>query len=222
MSSDRPRPDDPLFTNSTFHQWWLAEMRSSVAPTTTDAPAEPEARAPEPSAPPNPASPARLFFWCAAGLLGGTVTTLILGEMGPAPDPRPARSPQGIVEVGEILVLSPAPEPAPGPVVQAAVATDAPVVAQSPAAAPPFDSSAAAEAARKAAENAARCSDGVSTGSASVALTFARSGEVKSAVLQGELKNRRIAECITRRMRAARVPSFSGPEATVHQLVEIR
>jgi hypothetical protein len=104
--------DDPILRASPFHEWWLAELRSSLAPTEVDVkPPEPEAEPELVLPPPSRLRPrGALAFACASGLLVGAVTMAVVDGHGSAhasAAPPPPRRVEGIVEIGEIVVVNP-------------------------------------------------------------------------------------------------------------------
>ena len=110
--------DDEILKANTFHEWWLAELRTSLAPTERDAP--PSEPPPQPEAlQRTPVRPrGMLAFACAVGLFAGAgVMAAVDGDASASaavPTPvAPAAAPvvEGIVEVGEIIVVNPAPDP---------------------------------------------------------------------------------------------------------------
>ena len=101
--------DASLIKTNPFHEWWLGELRTSLSPAAIDT--EPKAAAPSP-----PESRARLpvlFFACTLGLVGGAATMLLLDTRTTTPNvvhaaaaPAPQPVVEGIVEIGEIIVVS--------------------------------------------------------------------------------------------------------------------
>jgi cytoskeletal protein RodZ len=135
-------------------------------------------------------------------------------------------------------------EPAPAPkaeaaVAVAAVATEQPTAPSEPAAPkapvvihnalPPaapgteFDRSAAVSALKSAAVQASSCrKDGDPSGSATLTITFAPSGRVTSATIQGPpFAGTPTGGCIASMMRHAQIPSFDGDRVTVTKTVVI-
>lgn len=109
--------DDEILRASTFHDWWIGELRSSLAPTAADTkPPEPE---PEPASDPRSRTYPRsvLAFACACGLFAGALTMVAVEgrptahasptPAAPAAPAAPAPRVEGIVEVGEIIVVNP-------------------------------------------------------------------------------------------------------------------
>lgn len=126
----------------------------------------------------------------------------------PAP-PVPAKAPAEKREPSKPVtaVAKPAPPPTPSP-------------APKPAAeAPPFDRAAALSALNKATDASASCKrpDGP-TGSGRVAVTFAPTGVVTTANVEGPpFAGTSVGSCIAARFRSARVPAFSGGMVTVRK-----
>jgi hypothetical protein len=88
---------------------------------------------------------------------------------------------------------------------------------------PSFDVNAARAAVAAAARVAAGCGDGVHKGSAPVAITFAPTGRVTTAVVQGgPLLGTPVASCVAQSMRSASVPPHSDGYVTVSRTVQIR
>jgi len=104
-----------------------------------------------------------------------------------------------------------------------------PKVAPTPAPAPAepgteFDRAAAVAALRAAAAEASACrKDGDPSGTASLSITFAPSGRVTSANLQGPpFAGTQTGGCIASAMRRAHVPAFSGEYVTVSKTIVIQ
>jgi len=97
-----------LFTTSAFHEWWLGELRTSLAPAAIDA----EPKEPECERPVSRGQLPLLVFACTLGLVGGAATMLLLDTRTASPNvhaaaaPRPQPVVEGIVEIGEIIVVS--------------------------------------------------------------------------------------------------------------------
>lgn len=242
MPDDRSRPDDAaLFTTSAFHEWWLEELRSSVAPSEIDVPP----RQPEPEPARHGVPHSVVFFACALGLVGGAATMALLDTHASAaharPQPHALAQPspvvEGIVEIGEIIQVSSPGKPerdasAPPPKAKKKKGTAKsrpkqplparPVAAAEPEA--PFDSAAARSAVASAAASAASCGDGAYRGPTRVAITFAPSGRATSAVLEGgsKLLGTLAGSCVAQRMRSVGVPPFDGRHVTVHTTVTVR
>lgn len=84
------------------------------------------------------------------------------------------------------------------------------------AAGPEFDKSAAQAALSQAANMVATCRrPGAPTGDGRVVVTFATSGAVQSASVQGALAGTSTGDCVARQFRSAKVPAFSGAPVTV-------
>jgi hypothetical protein len=118
-----------------------------------------------------------------------------------------------VVGGGIYLLRSPkGPPPAPEP-------AGAPAAAE----APPFDSAAASAALNAAANAASSCKkDGDPSGTATVIVTFAPSGSVTSATLDGPpFAGTATGSCVASTMRRAKVPAFNGAQMTVNQTVVI-
>lgn len=88
----------------------------------------------------------------------------------------------------------------------------------------PFDPGAARSALNAAAGSASGCrQEGDPSGTATVVVTFATSGRVTSATVNGPpFAGTRTGGCIASRMRSARVPPFSGSPITVSKTVTIQ
>jgi hypothetical protein len=210
------RPEDEgLAAASPFHAWWLAELRTSLAPTASEI--EPAAGSDCPPASsrkkPN-LHRVKLALLCAASLLSGAAVTALL-ERAPARAAQrttAAGAPTGIVEVGEIKVMSRPPAVAKLDVSARAVTVE-----------PPFNRKAAAAAVSAAAARTSVCSDGRQRGSARVMITFAPSGRATSAMVAGgELGRSPLGICIADQMQSASVPPFSGQDVTVSKTVHFR
>jgi hypothetical protein len=125
-----------------------------------------------------------------------------------------------------LLVAAPRPaaEPTNKPYAERA-ASPAPAapepVAADPVALPPFDREVAASSVAAAAASARSC--GKEQAFTRVAITFASSGRATRAVLQSgsALAGTSVGSCIATRLRAARVPAFSGEWVTVHTTVTV-
>jgi hypothetical protein len=130
-------------------------------------------------------------------------------------------------------------EPAEAPKAEAAIATEKPTTPAAPAtptapveihnALPPaapgteFDRSAAVSALKGAAAQASSCrKDGDPSGTATLTITFAPSGRVTSATIQGPpFAGTPTGGCIASTMRHAQIPSFDGDRVTVTKTVVI-
>jgi hypothetical protein len=130
-------------------------------------------------------------------------------------------------------------EPSEPPKAEAAIATEKPATAVAPAtpsapveihnALPPaapgteFDRSAAVSALKSAAAQASSCrKDGDPSGTATLVITFAPSGRVTSATIQGPpFAGTPTGGCIASTMRHAQIPSFDGDRVTVTKSVVI-
>lgn len=87
----------------------------------------------------------------------------------------------------------------------------------------PFDRDAAAAAMNAAAANAVSCRQPDSpAGTARVAVTFAPSGRVTTALVSGTFAGTPVGGCIARTFRAVRVPAYEGGIITVHRTTPIR
>lgn len=86
----------------------------------------------------------------------------------------------------------------------------------------PFDRAAANSALSSIAASAASCKkpDGP-TGSGKVAVTFAPSGNVTTANIEGSFAGTSVGSCVAARFRAAKVPPFSGSPVTVRKTFTI-
>jgi hypothetical protein len=205
--------DDVLSLNP-FHDWWLTELRSSLAPAAVDIipPPQPE---PRPESPPElepelpPALPpqrsrAKLFFFCTASLfVGGALMLMSSGR-----DPSPVRTshaaspppPKGEVLVGPIEVITPAPSEVLGR----------------------FDRTLATRAIDEAAHDAKQCARG-RKGSSRVLITFDRSGHVtRAGIASGRFLGTPIGACISQRMRQIELPAFRGGDVTVYKTIRVR
>jgi GYF domain 2 len=89
--------------------------------------------------------------------------------------------------------------------------------------APPFDANAASAAVASAAAQATSCrQEGDPTGTTTVIITFAPSGRVTTATVNGPpFAGTKTGGCIAATMRRARVPAFSGDAKTVSKSVTI-
>jgi hypothetical protein len=124
-------------------------------------------------------------------------------------------------------------EPAEPPKAEAAIATEKPATQTThleihnapPPAAPgtEFDRSAAVSALKGAAAQASSCrKDGDPSGTATLVITFAPSGRVTSATIQGPpFAGTPTGGCIANTMRHAQIPSFDGDRVTVTKTVVI-
>jgi hypothetical protein len=168
-----------------------------------------------------------------------------------APEPTPAPEPEPSARVeaapaeaapAEASPEKPVPQPAvpaaPGEERAAAPPKQEPVPAPGPAEpkpkpapaapanpdAPPFNKDAAVAALNTAVAQASGCrQDGDPTGTARVVVTFAPSGRVTSANLNGPpFAGTRTGGCIAATMRRAKIPAFSGEYVTVGKSVIIR
>jgi hypothetical protein len=94
---------------------------------------------------------------------------------------------------------------------------------KSNAPAAPFDRDAARAALAKARAQAQACNDGSVEGSTRIGVTFAPSGRVTRAILEGDSRflGSSVGSCIARHMRAAKVPPFDGGYVTVHATVRL-
>ncbi|HEY3667615.1 MAG TPA: hypothetical protein VGL19_16530, partial [Polyangiaceae bacterium] len=130
-------------------------------------------------------------------------------------------------------------EPSAAPKAEAAIATEKPAAPSAPVtpkapveihnALPPaapgteFDRSAAVSALKSAAAQASSCrKDGDPSGTATLTITFAPSGRVTSATIQGPpFAGTPTGGCIASTMRHAQIPSFDGDRVTVTKTVVI-
>jgi hypothetical protein len=109
-----------------------------------------------------------------------------------------------------------------------APATAAPPTAEAPKAPPPpagneFDKGAASAAMNAAASRASACKGDGPSGTASVSVTFAPSGRVTSAKVDGgPFSGTPTGGCIATAFRSATVPPFDGSPITVRKSVSIR
>jgi hypothetical protein len=107
--TDSHPEDRELLATPTFHEWWLSQPRSSLAPTEADIEPAPDPVAKLQSAGDTPQSyRAKLAFMCATGLFwGAALMTLVDGERRSEVEPAVApRTVSGMVEIGEIQVLN--------------------------------------------------------------------------------------------------------------------
>jgi predicted Zn finger-like uncharacterized protein len=134
---------------------------------------------------------------------------------GPLPDP--AKAAKGFLQPDKPGTAAPVPTPE-----KTAAAPPTPATAEPAAAAPaagPFDRSAAIAALNAAAGAASGCKkpDGP-TGTGRVSVTFAPSGRVTSANVDGPpFGGTSVGGCVAARFRSAHVPPFSGSPVTVHK-----
>jgi hypothetical protein len=207
--------DEGLATASPFHAWWLAELRSSLAPTACEI--EPEAGSdcpPASSRKETNLQRVKLASLCAGSLLCGAAVMAALERAPGQAAPRTAASgtPTGIVEIGEIKVMN-----RPSAVAKLDVSSRAVTVE------PPFNRKAAASAVSAAAARTSVCSDGRQRGSARVMITFAPSGRATSTMVAGgELGRSAVGICIADQMQSASVPPFSGQDVTVSKTIHFR
>jgi hypothetical protein len=87
----------------------------------------------------------------------------------------------------------------------------------------PFDRDAAARAVGAAARQATGCSNGTHRGRAAVTLTFAPSGRVTQALLDGgsPLAGTPVGSCVLATLRSAQVPAFAGAPVVVQKTVAV-
>jgi hypothetical protein len=143
-----------------------------------------------------------------------------------APADKPAASqPAATPAAGQPAAAAAPTAPAAGQPAAAAPAAAAPAAAPAEGAAgPAFDRDAALAALSTASAEAANCrKEGEPTGSASVVITFAPSGRVTSALVQGPpFAGTATGGCIAAAMRKATVPAFDGPFVRVTKTVKIQ
>lgn len=87
--------------------------------------------------------------------------------------------------------------------------------------APAFNVDAARASLAGAAGGASSCGDGTTSGTASVAVTFARSGRATVAIVGAPLSGTGVGSCVARMMRSASVPIYSGDIVTVRSTVTV-
>jgi hypothetical protein len=86
----------------------------------------------------------------------------------------------------------------------------------------PFDRDAAANALGEAASNASGCKDpNGPTGSGQATVTFATSGRVTSANVNGDFAGTSVGTCVVKLFRSAKVPPFAGDPVTVSKRFSI-
>jgi hypothetical protein len=140
----------------------------------------------------------------------------------PSAPSKPSSKPSSVA--AQPVGAKPAPEPAPAPVA-AAPPAPAPAPAPEPAAAgPAFDRGAASAALSSAASQAASCkAPDDPSGVARVSVTFAPSGRVTSATVQGPpFAGTKTGGCIARTFRNASVSPFAGDPVTVSKSLTLR
>ena len=103
-------------------------------------------------------------------------------------------------------------------------ATSTATTATELAMAPPFDTAAAAGAVASAASAASSCrQEGDPSGTASVSVTFAPSGRVTTANVNGPpFAGTKTGGCIASTLRKAHIPAFTGEPTTVHKTIVIQ
>ena len=197
-STPAPAPSEPSLAR---------EQPPEPAPTETSAPAP---AAPEPSSPPEPAA---------------SVSAAVSEPTAP-PSPATAGTEKPTArttptEVAPPVVKEEAPKPEPK-----VETTTEPKPEPMPANpdAPPFNKDAAVAALNTAVAQASGCrQEGDPSGTARVVVTFAPSGRVTSANLNGPpFAGTRTGGCIASTMRRAKIPAFSGSHVTVAKSVVIR
>lgn len=111
-----------------------------------------------------------------------------------------------------------APPPATPP-----LATPPPAAPQSSESAPPFAMAIAAERLKAAADSVQDCKQGDLAGDGRVQVVFVSSGDVQSATVHGApFEATPTGACVAERMRAVKVPPFSGPPFPVDKRFTIR
>jgi len=189
------------------------EQPPEVPPKAEATPPEtsPTPAAPEPSAPAEPAAP-----------VGAVPSEPVAPHPAPATDAgeKPiVRATTGATPPATVKEEAPKTEPKPEPKTE-------PQLAPMPANpdAPPFNKDAAVAALNTAVAQAAGCrQEGDPSGTARVVVTFAPSGRVTSANLNGPpFAGTRTGGCIASTMRRAKIPAFSGSHVTVAKSVVIR
>jgi len=202
VAADTPRalPEQPVVHN----QAALPAEAVAAAPTETAVAVEAPSAAPAPAAPSAP-------------------TTQNIAAVGPA-KPTPAAVKSTVNAPSRETVKPSASEPA----VEKAEEADKPVEAHNapPAAAPDtvFDRDAARNALASAASQASSCrKEGDPSGTAILTITFAPSGRVTSAQVQGPpFSGTATGGCIASTMRRASVPAFSGDYVTVSKTIVVQ
>lgn len=200
--------DHELLAINPFHDWWIAELRSSIAPTATDVETEPETEAEGskgadegPRRTP-PTSNGKLLFICATCLFwGAAAVVLIDGKEASGSSAATTAIPQveGIVEVGEIRVVN-----------QPATALDLPT----------FDRKAALQGVNEALDDARACTKGKPAPTSRIAIVFDPSGQAQDArFVGGALRGTTAGHCIAGRLKHVRVPAFRGEGVTVYKTV---
>ena len=197
-----------------------AATATAVVPTTPTAAATALAAVPTATAPPAPTATVAPTPTVEAVKPAPAATVLVPGAA-PAPV-----TPAAKVEPAKAAAPTPA-TPAAPPSPPTGVATPPAPAAAAPAEAPAdgaqFDRAAAMTALGSAAGAAQSCRkpDGP-TGSGRIAVTFAPSGAVTSAQVEGPpFAGTAVGGCVAARFRSARVPAFSGGTVTVHKSFSI-
>jgi hypothetical protein len=141
------------------------------------------------------------------------------GEAGALPAPADSASADGTVPP-----KAPTPAPRALPAKRAAKQTTASADATRAEAAVPYDKATLAQALNAAVQKAEQCDLwGRVTGTARLFVTFAPSGRVTDARLEGEpLESAAVARCILHQARAASLPPFQGPAFTVARKITLR
>ena len=202
----RKRTDDAVTPTATAIATEQSRPPAATATATVATKPRPVATADEPSIDDAPASAPSAAAKTAAPVTATPATP-------PAPSqPAPGKS---------TAATAPPPAtaaPAPAPTTPAPAAT-----ADAPATGPEFDKTAAAAALAAAAADAASCkAEGDPSGVARVAVTFAPSGRVTSAVVSGPpFAGTTTGGCIARKLRGASVPPFDGSPVIVNRTVTI-
>jgi hypothetical protein len=196
--------------------WRPSEERMESAAATSAAPTAESARV---EAPAPPAAPSARV---ETSQPEPSAEPLALGTA-PAEAPRTAaRDPQSKPAEQKRPAEKPAAEAAPKPAAPAK--PPPPAAAPPPSDAPPFDRAAASSALSAAAGQASSCrKEGDPSGTARVSVTFAPSGRVTSAVVNGPpFAGTGTGGCIASVMRSAKVPAFSGEHVSVSKTVVIQ
>ena len=194
-----------------------AEPPAAVEPPSTPEPATPATPPPTPD--PARASPPKVAV--AAPLPTSKADPSHSLPSSPATTNKPSEPVKGApTPPVAVAPTTPAPEKPPA-------ATKRPQIQNAPAAAAPgteFDRTAARAALASAAAQASACrKDGDPSGTASITITFAPSGRVTSANLQGPpFAGTATGGCIASAMRRANVPAFSGEHVTVTKTIVVQ
>jgi hypothetical protein len=194
--------------------------------------AEDEVLAPARAAEPASAATVALTVPSAAAVATEAAPTATL-PLDPKPTPAtpPAAALAAVPKKASTKSIAPAspapvePETAPAaPPASAAPAAAPAEAAPAPADLPPIDQAALRSALAAAAEQASSCrKDGDPVGTATAVVTFAPSGRVTSALVQGPpFAGTATGGCIAASLRRAKVPAFSGGHVTVSKTIQIR